>query len=104
MNSYSIEFVLPFDHDKAPESMEAVFDLLADAGADIAEDSHGYIDSDVGMDMGQRIIELTVMLDDDDDDRAVQRGMVAARTIIHAAGGPTHGWDKLTVERELSCC
>lgn len=104
MSGYTITLVLPFDASTDPASMERVFDALADAASDTTDDAHGYIDSDVGMTLADRTIELTVMLDDTDDDHAVQRGMVAARTIIHAAGGPTPGWDKLTVERAFTPC
>ncbi|AKJ72129.1 hypothetical protein GMA1_32 [Gordonia phage GMA1] len=101
MATYNIGFALYFDGDS---DLEPVFDLLADAAADLSEDDHGYIDADVSGTLGERLLELTLSMEDSDEDRVVARGMAAGRTIIHAAGGPTPGWDKLTVERDFAPC
>lgn len=104
MNHYLIEVALNFK-DATAEDIEPIFDVLADVVADITEDDYGYVDGDVGFSGSEARIEISFNLADDDDDRAYLRGMAAARTAIHTAGGPTPGWEKiitLSQQRELT--
>lgn len=99
MNHYLVEVALLFD-DPADGELADLFERIADAAADITGDDHGPLDGDVGCLGAEHRIEIAIGLSDTDDDRAFLRGMAAVRTIIHAAGGPTGGWEKIITMRE----
>ncbi|WP_454162564.1 hypothetical protein [Gordonia iterans] len=100
MNHYLVEVEIGVDPEAGADRLEAVFDALADAVADLTADDYGPLDADVGMTVAEQTIQLAITLEDDDDERAAQRGLVAARSAVHAAGGPTGGWEKFSVARE----
>lgn len=96
-HTYNIEFLLGLAADAG--GAEDVFDSLANAAADIAEDDFGYVDADIAVSVASRELTVSVTVDDVDDDRAVHRGIGVARTILHSAGHQTAEWDRLTVQR-----
>lgn len=96
MATYTAAFTLTLSVGASKIARRAAFTLLADAAADLDSDTHGYIDADVGMTPDQ--FDLTITLDDNDEQRALIRLMAAGRTILDAIDAPA--WESFTVSRD----
>ena len=96
MAHYLIELDLGFGGDEVDEaSLHRLFDEIADAAADLTDG----IDGDVSANTAKRTITIHLSLDDETDESAFSRGVAAAHTVVHAAGGPTPDWDKITLRQ-----
>jgi hypothetical protein len=93
VNHYLIELDLDLAEDMPEEQMEALFDALADQVADLAG-----MDGDVSADLATRTVTIHLSIGGRDDEAAFALGLAAARTAVHAAGLPTPGWEKITLQ------
>ena len=89
-----IELDLVFSEDTTFETLDTLLDALAEATADIQDG----IDGDVSLNFALRTMTIHLSLDDESDEKAFARGLAAARTAVHASGGPTPGWEKITLQ------
>lgn len=102
-NHYLVEVDVVFADDTAADRVEESLDVLADLVADLADG----IDGDVSADVSRKTVTIHLSLDDDSDESAFARALGAARTVLHAAGAPTPGWDRITLQpvtADLAVC
>ena len=71
-------------------TMDELFEPLADAVYDLAD----VIDADLGADADSGRFDFTMAVDADSEVAALQAGLVAVRSAIHAAGHATPGWEE----------
>lgn len=93
MADYVVELEVAVDETFDRNEFDALFDSLADQ---VVELRNG-IDGDVSANTKERIITIHLTLTDDTDEGAFTRGLAAARAAIHATGGSTPGWEKVTL-------
>jgi hypothetical protein len=70
--------------------LDALFEPLADAVADLSD----VIDADLGANTAEGLFNFTMAIDAPDEVSALQMGLVAVRSAVHAAGGATPGWEQ----------
>ncbi|WP_026925506.1 hypothetical protein [Glycomyces arizonensis] len=77
--------------DLSRRQMEDLFEPLADSVYDLSD----VIDADLAMDLGKRVFEFTMAVDEDGPSNALQVALNAARTALHCTGASTAGWEDL---------
>lgn len=72
------------------DEMEELFEPLADALYDLTN----VIDADLGANLDRGQFDFTMAVDADDEVAALQAGIAAVRSAVHATGGGTPGWEQ----------
>jgi hypothetical protein len=67
-----------------------LFDPLAEAVADLGD----VIDADLGANAVTGLFDFSMAVDARDEVSALQAGLAAVRTAVHATGGSTAGWEE----------
>lgn len=94
MNHYLIEVDIKIGRHIDRETLEEMFDQLAEAVVDLDG-----VDGDVSAVAAERSITMHLTIDGLVEEEAISRGVAAARTALHTAGWGTPGWDELRVQR-----
>lgn len=97
MTSYSFDITVQFPD--CPETeFESIFDLVADAADKLAG-----MDADAGANCAARTIDICMtFVGGPDQSEAIAKAISAARTVLHAAGMGTPGWDRIIRQVRLS--
>lgn len=71
------------------DEAEKLFDALADAVYDLSD----VIDADLGANLADARFDFSMAVDAETEVEALQQGLAAVRTAVHATGGSTPGWE-----------
>jgi len=74
-----------------------VFEGIVDRAADHLVNARGVIDPDLGADSSTREITFCMTVEASGVDATTNRALAVVRSVLHAAGGETHGWDSLKI-------
>jgi len=75
---------------ESSEDFESIFETLADALADC----DGVMNADLAADTPSHVLTFEMDVAGGREAEALERGLVAVRTALHAAGGSTAEWEK----------
>ena len=84
-----IRFAREEDCDSVAEQVEVIIEHLID----LEDTDCGLIDSTIGLDLGNRVLDAELTVEAETRGAALDCGVACLRSAIHAAGGGTPEWE-----------
>lgn len=85
-------------HYRVNDADRETLDLHADKMLDVLEDVDGLIDPDVGLNFKKRTVDVTAMVDADNEGDALNLAVTGVRSAVHQVGDATPGWERTAEE------